>query len=97
MFNTDGDKEDHMPHMPRSSVVWHSCKRPDIDAKKIARMGLSYGALLSLYAGTEWAHQRYQAGGHRYAAIAPLYRSAGWSRPMWTGASASEEPGVSEP
>jgi dienelactone hydrolase len=74
MFNTDGDKEDTYAHMPTVfGSLTYLAKRPDIDANKIALMGLSYGALLSLYAGTEWAHQKYQSGEHRYAAIAPFY------------------------
>ncbi len=74
MFNADGEKEDTFAHMPTVfGSLAYLAERPDVDAKKIALMGLSYGALLSLYAGTEWAHQKYQPGGQRYAAIASFY------------------------
>lgn len=74
MFNVDGEKEDTYAHMPGVfGSLAYLAKHADVDDKKIALMGLSYGALLSLYAGTEWAQQKYQPGAHRYAAIASFY------------------------
>jgi dienelactone hydrolase len=56
MFNTDGEREDTYRHMPTVfGSLAYLAGRPDVDDKKIALMGLSYGALLSLYAGTAWA------------------------------------------
>ncbi len=74
MFNTDGDREDTYHHMPTVfGSLAYLAKRHDVDDKKIALMGLSYGALLSLYAGTSWARTKYPLGELRYAAIASFY------------------------
>lgn len=74
MFNTDGEREDTYRHMPAVfGSLAYLAKRPDVDDKKIALMGLSYGALLALYAGTNWARTKYPLGEVRYAAIASLY------------------------
>ncbi len=75
MFNhDDGEREDTYRHMPTVfGSLAYLAKRPDVDDKKIVLMGLSYGAMLSLYAGTSWAHTKYPLGELRYAAIAPFY------------------------
>lgn len=74
MFRSDGAREDTYRHMPTVfGSLAYLAKRPDVDDKKIALMGLSYGAVLSLYAGTTWARAKYPLGELRYAAIAPFY------------------------
>lgn len=74
MFNADGEREDTYRHMPTVfGSLAYLAKRPDVDDQKIALMGLSYGALLSLYAGTTWAQAKYPLGELRYAAIASFY------------------------
>ena len=74
MFNTDGEGEDTYRHMPAVfGSLAYLARRPDVDDKKIALMGLSYGALLTLYSGTNWAHAKYPLGGLRYAALASFY------------------------
>lgn len=74
MFDTDGEREDTYRHLPAVfGSLAYLAARPDVDNRKIALMGLSYGALLSLYAGTRWATAKYSAGEHRYAAIAAFY------------------------
>jgi dienelactone hydrolase len=74
MFNTDGEREDTYRHLPTVfGSLAYLAGRSEVDHKKIALMGLSYGGLLSLYAGTSWAQAKYPVGEHRYAAIAPFY------------------------
>lgn len=74
MFNTDGEREDTYRHLPTAfGSLAYLARRPDVDDKKIALMGLSYGGLLSLYAGTSWARTKYPLGELRYAAIASFY------------------------
>lgn len=74
MFNAGGEGEDTYRHMPTVfGSLAYLAKRPDVDDKKIALMGLSYGAVLSLYAGTTWARTKYPLGELRYAAIASFY------------------------
>lgn len=74
MFDGDGEREDSYRHMPTVfGSLAYLAKRPDVDDKKIALMGLSYGAVLSLFAGTSWARTKYPLGELRYAAIAPFY------------------------
>ena len=74
MFNVDGDRQDTYAHMPAVfGSLTYLANRPEVDARRIGLMGLSYGAVLALYAGTEWAHGKYQPSIARYAAIAPFY------------------------
>jgi len=74
MFNSDGEREDTYRHMPTVfGSLAYLAGRTDVDNKKIALMGLSYGAMLSLYAGTNWAWAKYPQGELRYAAIASFY------------------------
>lgn len=74
MFDSDGDKEDTYRHLPSVfGGLAYLARQADIDDRKIALMGLSYGALLSLYAGTNWARTKYPLGELRYAAIAAFY------------------------
>lgn len=74
MFNADGEREDTYRHLPTVfGSLAYLAKRPDVDEKKIALMGLSYGAMLSIYAGTSWARAKYPLGELRYAAIASFY------------------------
>jgi dienelactone hydrolase len=74
MFNTDGEKQDSYRHLPTIfGSLAYLAKRPDVDDKKIALMGLSFGANLTLYAGTGWAIAKYPLGELRYAALASFY------------------------
>ena len=74
MFNSDGEREDTYRHIPEVfGSLAYLAKRPEVDASKVALMGLSYGGVLSLYSGTEWANAKYAPGGPRFAAIAPFY------------------------
>jgi len=80
MFNSAGDSGDTYRHMPTVfGSLTYLAKRPEVDDKRIALMGLSYGAVLSLYAGTTWARTKYPTGDLRYAAIASFYP------PCWIG------------
>ncbi|HYD94502.1 MAG TPA: dienelactone hydrolase family protein [Noviherbaspirillum sp.] len=45
---------------------------PDVDNKRIAVMGGSYGGLVALLSATEWAEQAF-GGGQHFAAAAPMY------------------------
>ena len=74
MFDRDGEREDTFRHMPAVfASLAYLAGRPDVDPPRIALMGLSYGGLLSLYAGTAWARDRYPLGELRYAAIGAFY------------------------
>lgn len=74
LFDGDGEREDTYRHLPAVfASLAYLAARPDVDQRKIALMGLSYGAMLSLYAGTGWATAKYASGGQRFAAIAAFY------------------------
>ena len=47
--------------------------RPDVDARRIAVAGYSFGGLLALVSATTWATSKYGSGGSRFAAHAPFY------------------------
>ena len=48
-------------------------KRGDVDAKKVAVIGFSYGALAALLAAYEQAAERFAPDGYRFAAHVPYY------------------------
>lgn len=74
MFDSDGEREDTYRHLPTVfASLAYLAAHPAVNPQRIALMGLSYGALLSLYAGTRWASARYLPGEPRYAAIAAFY------------------------
>lgn len=47
--------------------------RPDVDARRIAVAGYSFGGLMALTSATTWATSRYGSAGTRFAAHAPFY------------------------
>ncbi len=62
-------------HIPKVfATLNHLARMPDVDASKIAVMGLSAGAFQSIYAISEWATEKYGEG-HRFAAAVAFYPS----------------------
>lgn len=47
--------------------------RPDVDPRRIAVAGFSFGGLMALVSATKWANTTYGSGGQRFAAHAPFY------------------------
>ena len=46
---------------------------PEVDNENISVMGLSFGGMLTLYAGTEWANKRFGDGINKFKLLAPVY------------------------
>lgn len=47
--------------------------RPDVDSKRIAVAGFSFGGILTLISATSWANDKFSSTGLRPAAYAPFY------------------------
>ena len=72
MFDTTPDNP--LVHLSQLfSTLKYLGKREDVDATKISVIGLSWGASLSIYAGTRWAQEQYGKEAPPIKNIIPLY------------------------
>jgi uncharacterized protein len=74
MFNMRSQMKNSAEHLAQAmGGLAYLAAQPGINREKISVMGLSFGSWIAVYAGTEWASQKFTGGKLKFNKIAPLY------------------------
>lgn len=74
MYNLPSQRQDTAEHLSQAmGGLKFLASHPGVDQDKISVMGLSFGSFLAVFAGTDWATQKFTDGKLKFNKIAPLY------------------------
>lgn len=74
MFNMRSQMKNSAEHLSQAmGGLTYLAAQSGVNKDKISLMGLSFGSWIAVYAGTEWASQKFTDGKLKYNKIAPLY------------------------
>jgi dienelactone hydrolase len=74
MYSTPNQRRDTAEHLSQAmGGLTFLASHPGVDKEKISVMGLSFGGFLAVFAGTDWASQKFTVGKLKFNKIAALY------------------------